>query len=413
MLYIMREKITKLGKICLIEKDRFGLDHLIVVSFKLCRIASCEKIRSIREMNKSYLILIIFSFYGCSNMSGSTYLDTPEYATPDNGNPTMVPLTIQVEPRYVIETSGVVYDLAWSPDEDILASSGFGRVNFWDGKSGLLVDYLLLGDGSIWDLEWTEDGERLAITGDTNSSSIWEKETGSFSQIPVQLGIKSASWSPDGKQLSIGLCVKRFEVFDLESQKLTISGQTIHGVWGIDWSPDGEMISTAEFDGYIKVWDAETGELLRTYHSGWMGTNANSVAWSPNGNFLASGHRDGRVRIWAFDSEEDGPVQILEKQRGWVSTVVWSPDGRLLVSTYGFGETDDYQYDSDNGQITEGAAYIWDMRSGTILAVLEDSGPLPIWSASWSPDGRFIALGNGVYGDKVGNSKITVWEVLE
>jgi WD40 repeat protein len=380
-------------------------------------------------MNKSRSVvvsLILISLVGCTHvtetMIASTTPTTPSTIIPSlmTHQPTdtfLPPPTSVVSAligvpisKITIETEGVIYDLDWSPDGRILASTGYGEVSLWDSNSGSLIEKLIVGEGVVWDVEWNKDGKKLAITGDTNSCSVWDKDTGEFTQIPVMLTVKSASWSPNKSQLAVGLVVQRFEVLDMEEQSLVFLGKTIHGVWGIDWSPDSRMIATAEFDGYIKVWDGITGDLLKTYHSGWMGTNANSVAWSPDGHWLASSHRDGKVRIWALDNDDGTPYQIFERQKGWARALVWSPDGRMIVSTHGLGPRDGYFVESDHG-ISGGAAYLWDVERGALLAVLEKDNPTPIWSAAWSPDGKFIAFGNGVYDEMNGESQIVILEL--
>ena len=49
-------------------------------------------------------------------------------------------------------------------------------------------------------------------------------------------------------------------------------------------------------DGTIKIWDANTGECLKTLrgHSDWV----LSVAYSPDGTKIISGSFDETVKIW-------------------------------------------------------------------------------------------------------------------
>lgn len=65
----------------------------------------------------------------------------------------------------------------------------------------------------------------------------------------------------------------------------------------VDWSPDGSLLATSTWS-YIRVWDAESGKLLKTLtgHTDSVCT----VARSPDGTSIASGSFDRTVRIWQF-----------------------------------------------------------------------------------------------------------------
>jgi WD40 repeat protein len=53
---------------------------------------------------------------------------------------------------------------------------------------------------------------------------------------------------------------------------------------------------TAHNDGWITIWDIQTGTKLKQFyaHDGWVET----IAVSPDGRGLASGGPDGKVKYW-------------------------------------------------------------------------------------------------------------------
>eukprot|EP01047_Picozoa_sp_COSAG01_P130929 COSAG01_NODE_60568_length_294_cov_0.702564_2_plen_68_part_01 len=62
------------------------------------------------------------------------------------------------------------------------------------------------------------------------------------------------------------------------------------------FSPGGENIVSASYDNTVRVWSAETGELLQTLegHSG----PVTSAAFSPGGENIVSASYDKTVRVW-------------------------------------------------------------------------------------------------------------------
>ena len=76
-------------------------------------------------------------------------------------------------------------------------------------------------------------------------------------------------------------------------------------VTSVAFSPDGARVLSGSGDTTIKLWDAATGALIRTFegHSAWV----HSVAFSRDGTRVLSGSGDGTVRIW---NRETG--QLLE-----------------------------------------------------------------------------------------------------
>ena len=102
----------------------------------------------------------------------------------------------------------------------------------------------------------------------------------------------------------------------------------------VTWSPDSRMIATGSDDSNIRLWDIESGRLVRTLEG--HQASVRSVVWSPDGRQLASGSGDRTVRLWEASSGR--VLRTLEGYQDWVLSVAWSSDGRYLASGSEDGE---------------------------------------------------------------------------
>jgi WD40 repeat protein len=287
------------------------------------------------------------------------------------------------EPGWTFKIDLGLYSLSWSPDGQLLAVGGMGKIRVLRAP-GFAVDRSLdTGQEEVWGLAWSPDGTLLASGGKDGTLQIWSGDT--LQRKLFQGGwILDLAWNPDGASIMAvdytGLA-KEWNVQGYLRASIQLDGDGL----GIDWSPRGRFfaVTTGQDGSRLLLFDEQSGELrwrrqdvLPGYKPpfGYGLDEVNGVSYSPTGKWLATAHQDGRIIVRSADSADRVfGLQLHPAGVGGARHVAWSPRGDWLASS---GE--------------DGRVYCVEYPKAKRRVLLLKSEK-PVWSVAWSPDGKWIA----------------------
>ncbi len=117
-----------------------------------------------------------------------------------------------------------------------------------------------------------------------------------------------------------------------------------------------------------------------TLHHDPADVGENDISFSANGSLLADTGPDGRAYVW--DVATGMLAHALTTASGSVAIPAFSPDGTLLASSAGGTAFHDVD--------------LWDVATGQLITTLiNPPEPIGVDALAFSPDGKFLAVGDG------------------
>jgi WD40 repeat protein len=282
-----------------------------------------------------------------------------------------------------------------------------------------------------------------AVLGPTDDLRLWDAATGLEQTVLADqssVGVEGLGVTPDGRRLvaaGLGGVIWRWDLRERKPLPLLFAGPEARAYWE-SWrktvdmqivppiravfpenvrvvavSPDGQTFATASDRGAVRLWDLETGRMLRTFAERFAATPrvafspdgtlraandgpvvhawdpatgelrqtfaghvdvVQSLAFSPDGRTLAAGGRDRRIKLWDVATARE--LGTLVGHSGSVTAVGFTVDGRTLAS----GGWD-------------GLILLWNLAGRQELMSLEGHGGR-ITALAFSPDGSTLASGS-------------------
>lgn len=353
---------------------------------------------------------------------------------------------------------------AISPSNSVIAvGDSEGNVRVLNASSGEIQYVFKVPGGTVAGLVFHSDNQRVFTSGADGVIRLWKPmapaDPNAAAAMPTgssdgfQWAVNPAGSAPlasnsdassvftggvDGKVRQVssadGAVQKTFEghtaaITDLavspNNQRLaSVSRDTTLRVWNVgdgntafevkhpgpittvSWSPDGLTLATAAEDGCVRLFAADSGQLLEKFSSKVAGWSA--AAWLNTAGMLLTASNDKSLRVlkrsatrsFAPHTSEVAGMAMVGAQvlTGW-------KDGKVILSDVNSGKAT-REFAGCSGAIraiavrgdglrlaaggADGKVYLWNASNGELLQTLESAAP--VVALAWSFDNQKLAV---------------------
>lgn len=286
--------------------------------------------------------------------------------------------------RLQVET---LSDLEWFPDGESLAIAGYQDITIFDALSRSQTAALDTLPG-ITSIDFNPRGSLLAVghrfgseqEGFAGRVDVWRAASWEplGPVLTAEQAVNQVAFSPAGSSLASALVSAVYEdnqvvfwdTLGWEISRTLKTGTALN----IAFSPDGLLMAASPDRYAVEVFRLLDGARLQKLHTSFTGA-VNALAFSPNGSILATGHYDGEVRLW---NPQTGELLHILASDGVVESLAFNPDGTILAAGMG---------------IKSNTVELWDVEVAQRLRILEGH-PHPVVSLEFSPGGSILASGS-------------------
>ncbi|MFN2234000.1 MAG: protein kinase domain-containing protein [Anaerolineales bacterium] len=254
---------------------------------------------------------------------------------------------------------------------------------------------------SVQQINWSPDGTRLVLVANNNNLDtpqprcyylqVYDAASGDLLMDLDSQGEFAVDWSPDGQLLLTGGEGGSVKLWDANSGELVLEMKghektdfeilpdTSDRILAARFSPDGMYAATFSAGGILHIWETSSGKLMHTFshpyesvvgQMPYPGMNKIALAWSPGSKRIATAWYDGLGRIWNLESDQ--VEQILAGHTGNMTGIDWSPDGIYLLT-----------------QGIDTSARLWVAATGQMVLNMPTNG---FGNTAWSPDSKSMAV---------------------
>eukprot|EP01099_Mayorella_cantabrigiensis_P000555 TRINITY_DN1248_c0_g1_i2.p1 TRINITY_DN1248_c0_g1~~TRINITY_DN1248_c0_g1_i2.p1 ORF type:complete len:349 (-),score=79.69 TRINITY_DN1248_c0_g1_i2:107-1102(-) len=287
--------------------------------------------------------------------------------------------------------------VTFNQEGDLLFSASKGaQPNLWRADTGERLGTYNGHNGAVWSISVDRKSEKLISGSADNTIKIWDVETGKLlNDLTEERPIRSVCWSNSGRQFfgitdavmgreaNIKIYYDPNNHKNVRTIKLTGVAQGVKILQGLWSSLDTEIYAACD-DGFIRVWNTESGDLVKQV--GDHKKAVNGLSWSKDKTFFVSASDDFTAKV--FDARTCQCLKTFETDKP-VNAAAISPYMHHVI--VGGGQ------EADAVTTTHGKAGQFQVRffheifENELGSIKGHFGPIN--ALAWAPDGQTFASG--------------------
>ena len=270
-----------------------------------------------------------------------------------------------------IDAGQFVRALAFTANGEYLVSGDVKGVGVWRVNDGKQVGRMET-QHTVSCLAASKNGKWIAA-GTLREVVVWDAET--YEQVlkhDERSYVNAVDFSPDLTRLVAGTDNKTAIVWDLVAGKQAQTLRHHNYVIAAKYSPRGDRIATATFNGPVRVWDSNDGRLLVDIDVKVIPLYNTGLLWSNDHLFVITDQRIKEFDVSTGSKASEWPVPDTDGY-SWIAL----PKHEQFIAFS-----------------AKRTVIFWDTSTHNQLP-LTLQHPEHIWSITFSPDDRFLAVGGG------------------